>query len=432
MNVRHSVPALLCLVLTLSCSGTPARVAAPTGKISSTPAATSGSASPTAGPHREPAVTLAYFRPGLGVVGVSPDCCGNQGTGGARLWLTTDMHRWLDVTPPNSGRGRLPGEHPIFEDASFVDASTGWVSTWDVGDLSVVVYRTRDAGRHWSRRRAGGHGAHAGATARFQLLSPSTAYRQELDPAGPVVHLSITRDSGGHWTTVYDGWTRQKRGHPFGPFERPVTFVSAEHGFAADVVSLPDFPYETTGQLFETSDGGRTWSTMRPPLAGGSPCERGRAPTCVLGLPTFFDGSNGVLPGAGRRGARTTISFDRTTDAGATWSIASSLTLPDEGAGTSRCAVTCTLTSIAAPSDWWLLSRVSGGYATWRTTDAGIRWTHHAATLPAADRAVSLWALTPSLAWAVTEVRVPSGTTTQLMRSVDGGTTWRRVVPAAG
>ena len=428
-----SVPALalLCPVLAAACAGSPARVPSPSAQSSSGPASTPSASSPSAStgrPRAVPDVTLAYFRPWLGLVGLSPDCCGNQGTGRSRLWLTTDMRHWRDVTPPGSGQSRFPGDHPFFQDASFLNPTTGWVSTWDVGNLGITAYRISDGGRHWTALAAGERGVHAGSAARFQLLSPTTAYRQQLDPAGPVVELSVTHDAGVHWRTTYDGWTHHKRGHPFGPFERPVIFLSESRGFSGDVVSLADYPYDATGRLFETSDGGRTWTSSRPPLAGGG-CRQTTGDSCVLALPTFFDASDGILPGAHRRGARTTISFDRTTDAGATWVTASSITLPDDAAGSPPCAVTCALASVDSASDWWVLSRGNGRYETWGTTDAGVHWSHHRSTARLPGHVVSLWGVSPTAAWAVTEVRTRAGTTRRLVRTDDGGSTWREVTP---
>lgn len=170
------------------------------------PTASARSSSTTDGPTPAlPDMTLVYAAGGVAVVGVSPTCCGTQGEHASRLYLSTDLVHWREATPAGSGHGRVHGEHPMFATASFLDARTGWVTTFEPGASRVRIFRTNNGGRSWSSLPGGSHSANAGATTQVQLLTPTLAYREVLEPTAPAMSLSLTTDAGHHWQSVYGG-----------------------------------------------------------------------------------------------------------------------------------------------------------------------------------------------------------------------------------
>ena len=95
----YAVSALLTMttLLLAACSTAGSRTASVSPRAKS-----AGSVSPTSTtiPGPSPSPSLVYVGPGVAVVGITPD--GYEGTGPSHLYLSTDMVRWKDVTPPQS------------------------------------------------------------------------------------------------------------------------------------------------------------------------------------------------------------------------------------------------------------------------------------------------------------------------------------------
>jgi photosystem II stability/assembly factor-like uncharacterized protein len=383
-----------------------------------------------------PDVTLVYFGPGVAVVGVSSSCCGNQGTTPSKLYLSTDLVHWRNVTPTGSQRSREPGQHPFFESASFLDADTGWVTTWDAANDDVRIWKTTNRGRTWTGMTGHGHSANAGATTTVQLVSPNTAFMEWLEPTGPGMGLSLTHDAGAHWRTVYAGSTPgNERQPPNGPFEMPLMFLNDSIGFGAEGIP-PANPLTTVapGYVFRTSDGGDRWSPVRPPGAASPPCPpahtRPAAFTCFTGLPAPVGGQNLVLPVVLQRAGQAVITFDTSHNDGVSWSKARTLVLPiaapssaDQALGQLRSP----LVSIASPTAWWATFNKGRRLTALTSTDAGQHWRRATAVITGTP--LRLWATTNHQAWLLAEVPSSGGSggeTRQLLVTNDAGDTWHR------
>lgn len=424
-----------------ACSGNPARRVTPTsGPIHLT------SPVPTATPEpRTDDVTLAYFRHGIGVVGVSHGCCGSQGSAPSQLWLTTDMRHWRNVTPPGSANGQFTSDAPTFQDAWFTDAHTGWVTTWDTGNLKIKIFGTNDAGATWSKVSGGKLSVHGGAEALVQPITATLAYKTTFDPAAPAMDLSVSHDAGRHWTSVYDGPPPRTHAHQplAGPFEMPTVFTRESRGFGADadLSSLPsDTFYPNPGYLFTTGDGGRTWTRQNPPLpATPRACPRAgdyRAKiTCLDGLPTFTTSATGIAPVVIRERRLGVVGMEVTDDGGRSWHLTNTLNVPMPVARltpTGSDVPAIPFISIASSRSWWVVTSPDGQVIARRTADAGRTW--HRTVAPVPGRIDQLSAVSDREAWMTVDAPIGNSndeTVTELMRTTDGGRSWRRVVPRA-
>ena len=244
--------------------------------------------------------SLVYAGPGVEVVGISPEWDRYEGTKPSRLYLSTDMRHWTDITSPQSQVAQN-GIYGYFDHASFVNTSIGWVTTYNNVTDGVTIYRTRDGGKTWTTVLGGSHTFKGDML--IQLLSPSTAIRQILEPTAPEMSLGVTTNAGESWRTGYTGPRGVMTGQrAFGPFLMPTTFLDADHGFAAtgDPQTYTAGPGD--GDFFSTNDGGSRWTRETPLLPSTTDtCPSGdgwtSSTSCIFALPTFDGTERGVLPG---------------------------------------------------------------------------------------------------------------------------------------
>lgn len=139
----------------------------------SPPAKSAGSVSPskatTPSPSPSPSPSLVYVGPGVAIVGITPD--DYQGTDPSHLYLSTDMVRWKDVTPPQSVVAQNSG-YSYFVHASFLNSSAGSVTAWNPSTLVVTIYRTSNRGKTWTAV-SGGDPADS-SDILVELLRPTT------------------------------------------------------------------------------------------------------------------------------------------------------------------------------------------------------------------------------------------------------------------
>lgn len=121
-----------------------------------------------------------------------------------------------------------------FDQASFISTTTGWVTPWDPVMLGGPIYGTTNGGKTWRDVSVGGHGFHAGDAFWLELLTPSIAFRETVEAAGPGMSLSVTTNAGRTWHIVYRWPSPGPLGDGArGPFEMPTVLVSRDRGFGA-------------------------------------------------------------------------------------------------------------------------------------------------------------------------------------------------------
>jgi hypothetical protein len=327
-------------------------------------------------------VSLVYAQNGVEVIGVASGCCGSEGGQPSTLWLSTDMTHWRDVTPPGSREqvnpSYFPGLYAMFDEASFLNASTGWVTTWNWGNLGVTAYRTSNGGKTWSSVAISGHGDHGGDADWIQLLTPTVAFDENVAATAPHFSLAMTTDAGQSWRDVYQ-WpspTNDSAPPPV-PFEMPVFFVSANRGFAA--AGIPPTEGNVTGDFFTTNDGGVHWSRLTPPSTKNALCPTAESDPmtvlCLVSLPRFVDPNSGVLATEVISGAQATVGFDTTSDGGTSWRAAASADVPVPAFPPNGFSMT-NYAFVATPSmtTWWITSYSPLGVITRVTSDEGSHW----------------------------------------------------------
>ena len=412
----------------LASPGQPA-VHAITTSPASSPASPSAAASPPAmltPASASPDVTLAYSRHEVAVVGVATFGSGNQDAAPSTLWLSTDLRHWRNVTPAAARLGSAAGDYPFFEHASFLNPTTGWVTTYSPAATSVTVYATTDGGRSWIVVARGGHSMAAGSTELIQLLTAGVAFTETLQPTGPRMSLSSTSDGGRSWRVVYGGPPPRQPGQPLaGPFEMPMLFVSASHGFAADGIAPTDSFGPAEADFFMTTDGGRRWTRQSPPMdrAGGScPPASTAQSSCMYALPTFLTANRGVLPAEVISGSSATITFSTTSDAGSSWTAATTLRVAvPSAAARLTYPVRYPMLGVASATTWWAVLAGGNGTATYETRNAGRSWTK--LTDHAGPRtAMAFDAIDANHAWLVD---APNGHSRVIYITSDGGRSWQ-------
>jgi hypothetical protein len=326
--------------------------------------------------------TVLYAQNGVVLVAVAYGCCGSEEAKPSTLWLSTDMTHWRDVTPPGSREqvnpAYFPGMYAGFDEASFLNPTTGWVTTWNGGNLAVIAYRTSDGGKTWSAVGIGGHSDHGDDAEWIQLLTPKVAFSDGVTPTAPHLTLSVTTDSGQSWRTVYDWPTATTESDTSVPLDMPMVFVSETRGFAASGIP-PDETFDVSGDFLTTNDGGVHWSPITPPSIKNEACPTVQTEPvtvkCLVSIPRFTDKTHGVLATEVISGAQATVGFDTTSDGGTSWQVAPSVDVPVPVFPTGGYPMT-NYAFVATPSmtAWWIASYTADGVTSRVTSDAGSHW----------------------------------------------------------
>lgn len=418
----------------------PLRVAtAPTTAGTTAPAATSSTATSTVPASPNSSVHPLFVAPEVSVVADDPN------TGCSRVYWTTDLVHWRNISPPNPEITGLPAGAPaqcsyIWASASFVSANDGWVLGRDEGSTDTVLYHTADGGKSWTKQ-PGGHTGSNGGSEIIGFANPSFGWRQQFATGanGPY-SLELTNNGGTTWTTAPSIATHG------GDQNLPVVFANPSVAFAANpltYVNALSYDAEPAPWVWRTTDGGNHWSHFSvpaPPSVAGA--------TAFYGQPRFFD-QLGVLPVAFTNNNGSWVGFYRSTNSGITWQLqtllrttSDLLAVPDVGnTAPTHVAGAFPVVAIASPSTYWVVGTSTTGTRTVSVTnDSGTTWASNtAAGIPAYKPTVQkgasqegfvslLQAASPTQAWIqVTEGSSMDSQSAVLLKTPDGGRTWKPI-----
>jgi photosystem II stability/assembly factor-like uncharacterized protein len=372
-----------------------------------------------------PSVSLVYVDHGVALVGVSPIGGGAQSAQPSTLWLSTDLVHWRDVTPPASRQPFEGNLYVMFDQASFLSPTTGWVTTWNSWNLGVTIYRTADGGKSWTTAPAGsGHGDHAGDADWIQLLTPAVAFDENIEATASNMSLSVTTNAGTSWRTVYTGPPATATPTP-SAYEAPMLFVSRLHGFAA--TAIPPAEGQIDQGFFKTTDGGVSWTVVTPPLAPSTttcPSDNLEMVECLFALPAFSDATHAVLATEVVDGARATVGFDVTSDGGSSWQLTTTVDVPIPLVPADSYPKSYALVATPASRAWWIVSADGGGVTTRISSDAGQHWSV-ADSLDVLGAPGQLEALDATHALLMTDVITSEGATGALYVTSDSGRSWK-------
>lgn len=371
-----------------------------------------------------PSATLVYAQHGIALVGVSPLGGGDQSAQPSTLWLSTDLVHWRDVTPPASRQPFEGDTYVMFDQASFLNPTTGWVTTWNSWNLGVTIYRTSDGGKSWTTAPVGsGHGDHAGDADWIQLLTPTVAFDENIAATASNMSLMVTTNAGASWRTVYTGPPATATPTP-SAYEAPMAFISQLRGFAAS--AIPPAEGQIDQGFFETTDGGVSWAAETPPLAASAttcPSDNLGAVECLFALPSFSDATHAVLASEVVDSAHATVGFDVTTDGGSTWRQTTTVDVPIPDVPADSYPKTYALVATPSSRTWWIASPTGSGVTTRVSTDAGQHWSVNSSDVLGSPYAVDAFDATHALL--ETEVITSDGGTTAVYVTSDGGRSWK-------
>jgi photosystem II stability/assembly factor-like uncharacterized protein len=321
-----------------------------------------------------------------------------------RLLATTSVGGHFDAIGP-----RLP-RFTVIDDVSFLDRDHGWLVGWNVANVGVTVYRTRDGGRAWQGRAVTTHTQNAGAVATVQFLGPRRGWLVSQEPTAPRARLYSSSDGGASWRLVDDRL----------PEVAPVVFADAGDAWQAGGFF--------SRFLFHSVDGGRSWTRARLPV----PADEGAA-RALYGLPIFF-GRAILAPVTFLHRKAVHVAVYRSVDQGRSWRLAGVLEVSGASASGGSCAVSAfpapLPVSLASARSWWVGVRGAGGWLAYRTTNAGRSWTSNLITPakpPRYCQRSELQAVDSRTAW----FAFPAGTNNrELYATNDAGKHWRRIRPS--
>ncbi len=338
-------------------------------------------------------------------------------TGGAVLRTVDGGRTWTNVTPMSllkTAHFVNLANNPRDREAAFLNASTAWVVQFPTSAANAyrgvatgaVVYRTTDAGRSWSASsiRTTNEGGY------LDVLNSSVGWLLTYGGA------AAGSEGADLWSTADGGRTWQKAASadpvphtasvgtlPFLGDKYGVLFTSAADGWVG--VSDPKVGQAT---VYWTNSAGQRWMAAHPPV-----------PSAYASCNAFTGAPAGgwlVLPvnlECGMPGP--VIVFDRSEDAGETWTPGTAL--------------------VSTTGDGWVYSfanfsvgLASDGKHLYRTSDGGGAWTrvNNAPTLAEAVAkgiVVELDMSTPTVGWAL--VQEPRGV--ELLATTDAGQAWTNV-----
>jgi photosystem II stability/assembly factor-like uncharacterized protein len=229
------------------------------------------------------------------------------------ILLTSDGGQvWKDVTPSGSAYGK-------YAYGDFMNDKYAWVvSTAQQMDNSVNVLRTSDGGQHWQS-------STISVSAVLLLDPPHFLTTQEgfleLGIGGSAAGsegagIFHTTDGGQNWTQVAD--TQQAGGLPLAGHKNGIAFKDVRNGWATGQDA------SNTPWLHVTHDGGHTWSEQSIPPVDTDPTAQLNYKTTspvFFGNTGFLPINASGMFSANAAAATTVMYIYKTTDGGTTWTL---------------------------------------------------------------------------------------------------------------
>ncbi len=219
-----------------------------------------------------------------------------SGTGGTILRSADGGGTWTILAVPGA-------EKLDFRDVDAIDANTAYALSIGPGDASRI-YKTGDGGRTWTQQFANPDPKAFYDAMAFWDARRGIAVSDSVD--GQFVILK-TEDGGATWNRL--------------PASAFPPALDNEGFFAASGTNVavlpPNHVWIGTGaaaesRVLRSSDGGKTWSLAKTPLASG--------PSSGIFSISFADARNGLVVGGDYKVEAGAVSnAARTTDGGATW-----------------------------------------------------------------------------------------------------------------
>ncbi len=316
------------------------------------------------------------------------------------LHTTDGWKSWQDVTPlyPAGSMGQFP---PAF---ASLGGTIAWVAVFEKqqpdGTIPNILFRTSDSGHTWQEAMLPRSGL---GVSQVQFVNARDGWALAsyggVAAGSQAVDLFRSTDGGRTWSTV----ARAPGSLPLGGDKSGMGWASATTGWVTGCVCAA----QNTVLLSRTQDGGVSWQPQSLPLPS-------LQAVITTQPPVFFSATEGLLPVTFFNGGDTILAVYATHDGGATWSHSTLLS--------------------AAGSAWDFLTMQQGwviganGSTVGETSDGGQHWL---LINPSANfRNISqLDFVSAQEGWAISAA-TPAAPV--LLKTMDGGQTWVQVSSSSG
>ncbi len=263
----------------------------------------------------------------------------------------------------NGGASWTPGTINVGNTAlsignlSAVDANTAWVSVSDPTAGKGGVWKTADAGVTWTQQNTAGFTDTASWCdgVHFFDANIGIAFGDPSNTSATTFEMYRTTDGGTTWTTV-----------------STPAITAGDYGYSGELFAVGDNMWfgTATGKIYRTNDKGATWTKLNSPIADFGHSNN----STTSGKIYFSDALNGILISTKYSSTASTATVTsrklyKTTDGGTTWSAAATYTQPYTYA---LCYIPGTTTLVATGV---ATSGTTNTYSSATSTDNGTTWT---------------------------------------------------------
>jgi len=202
----------------------------------------------------------------------------------------------------------------VIGNLSAVNGTTAWVSAFDATNGGGGVWKTSDAGVTWTHQNTAGF-----TTANASWIDGVHFFDANIgvafgDPLTTQFEVYRTTDGGTTWSTI-----------------TTPAITAGDYGYSGSFATVGNNMWFTTakGKIYKTTDQGLTWTKLNSPIA-----DFGAGVTTTSSGKIFFsDANNGIIIGSTISGTGTTATVTgrtlyKTTNGGTTWATGVAYTQP--------------------------------------------------------------------------------------------------------